>query len=226
MVLASASARGAGLTPTEERWLQAVWPVVEQAQAARLPLDITVQPQDAPGMSPLAMAFVGGRCKLVLTLRGNPMAAAQTQRIEATLGRDAAWFDAALALMAAHEIHGHCARHAAGRWHAVPPGYVDTPPAALDPTLRADYMHMRATRREEAYADLAALAWARSALPDRAGALYAWLLAERSQGVPEGSHHDTLAWIRNPRAARLEASAVDGVWAAVLLGDVQAARAP
>lgn len=222
-----ANAQPAGLTATETRWLQGMWPVVEQAQRERMPLDIVVQPQDAPGTAPLAMAFVGGRCKLVLSLRGNPLAAEQAQRIEAGLGAGDGWMDAALALMAAHEVFGHCARHAAGRWQALPPGYVDAgEPAALDPALRSAHAQMRATQREEGYADLAALAWARSALPGRANALHRWLLAERS-ATASGGHHDTLAWIRLARAGHTGLAGVEAAWAAGLTaGGVHAAASP
>jgi len=41
-------------------------------EGANLPLDIVVQPQPTPGKAPLALAFVDGRCKLVLSMRENP----------------------------------------------------------------------------------------------------------------------------------------------------------
>lgn len=66
------SAAAADLTATETRWLQGAWPVVSWARETRLPLDIVVQPQPTPGTPPLAMAFVDGRCKLVLSMRGSP----------------------------------------------------------------------------------------------------------------------------------------------------------
>ena len=66
------AAHAADLTPLEMRWLQGVAPVVTQARTALvLPLDVVVQPQDAPGAPPLALAFIDGRCKLVLSMRGN-----------------------------------------------------------------------------------------------------------------------------------------------------------
>ena len=86
------------LTSTEQRWLQGAWPVVVFARETRLPLDIVVQPQPTPGVAPLALAFVDGRCKLVLSMRGNAEAQRTLERIEPEL------LDAALELMAAHEV--------------------------------------------------------------------------------------------------------------------------
>jgi hypothetical protein len=60
------------LTAIERTWLEAAAPVLSYARAQRLPLDIIVQPQPTPGETPLGMAFVDGRCKLVLSMRGNP----------------------------------------------------------------------------------------------------------------------------------------------------------
>jgi hypothetical protein len=203
----------ADLTPLEQRWLRNAWPLVAQAQAQGLPLDIVVQPQPAPGLSPLALAFVDGRCKLVLSMRGNAEAQAQVDRIERALGSDGELPEAALALIAAHEIFGHCTRHLAGQWRAMPPGSSDPAPEALDAAQQAAYTAMRATRREEGYADLAALAWARAERPALYTRLHAWLLAERAGEAP-GTHHDTVAWIREPCACPV----AEG-WAAVLVAE-------
>ena len=78
-------AAAADLSPTEQRWLRGSWPVVAYAKAAGMPLDIVVQPQPTPDLPPLALAFVDGRCKLVLSMRGNPEAEATLARIEPEL---------------------------------------------------------------------------------------------------------------------------------------------
>jgi len=179
----------ADLTEIETRWLHGAWPVVTFAKAADLPLDIVVQPQPAPGKAPLASAFVDGRCKLVLSMRGNPEAQATLERIEPEL------VDATLELMAAHEL-GHCRRHLDGAWVGVPAGFAPSEPAGLDPSLRETYRAMQAQRREEGYADLVGLAWAREHHPQQYARLHAWLLAERTRERVEGSQHDTLAWVR------------------------------
>jgi hypothetical protein len=109
-VLAASSCLAAELTPTELRWLQGLRPVVVFAQAARLPLDIVVQPQPTPGAAPLALGFIDGRCKLVLSMRGNAEAQATLERIEPEL------LDAALELMAARagrRDHRHADHRAA-----------------------------------------------------------------------------------------------------------------
>ena len=177
------------LTATESRWLRGVWPVVSFARQAQLPLDIVVQPQAAPGNAPLALAFVDGRCKLVLSMRGNPQAQATLERIEPDL------LDATLELMAAHEL-GHCRRYLDGAWYGLPAGFVASEPAGLGPKLRAAYASMQAARREEGYGDLVGLAWTQQHHPQRYARVHAWLVAERSNNLIRGSHHDTLAWVR------------------------------
>jgi hypothetical protein len=192
------AAHAADLSPTETRWLQGAWPVVLYAEQAGMPLDIVVQPQPTPGAAPLAMAFIDGRCKLVLSMRGNPEAAATLERIEPAL------LDAALELMAAHEL-GHCRRHLDGNWHGLPSGFVAPRPDGVSPELQGAFVRMKATRREEAYADLVGLAWIQATRPKDYARVYAWLSAERARDLLPGSHHDTLAWL---------ALARDGVGAA------------
>ena len=67
----SAHAGTADLTPLEQRWIAAAYPVLAYARSVNLPIDIVVQPQAGPNDVPLAMGFAGERCKLVLSLRGN-----------------------------------------------------------------------------------------------------------------------------------------------------------
>jgi hypothetical protein len=193
LLVSLAPARAADLSATEQRWLQGLWPVIEHARRTAIPLDIVVQPQPTPGLAPLALAFVDGRCKLVLSMRGNPEAQATLERIAGDLGADR--LDAALELMGAHEVLGHCRRHLDGQWHRVPAGVVDVLPESLPAELRADFLAMRATRREEGFADLAGLAWARERHPALYATLHDWLVAERARDLIDGSHHDTLAWL-------------------------------
>src|SRR6185295_16769197 len=117
-MVASVCAAGmaAELSAVENRWLQGAWPVVAFAKQAQLPLDIVVQPQPAPGQAPLGLAFVDGRCKLVLSMRGNAEAEATLERIEPAL------LGPTLELMAAHEL-GHCRRYLDGAWMGLPAGF-------------------------------------------------------------------------------------------------------
>ena len=188
-LLTSTACMAADLTPTEQRWLNGAWPVVQFAKAAKFPLDIVVQPQPSPGAAPLALAFVDGRCKLVLSMRGNAEAQATLDRIEPGA------LDATLQLMAAHEL-GHCRRYLDGAWHGLPAGFVARTPEVLDPALRAAVDQMQAERREEGYADLVGLAWTLKHHPHRYAALHQWLVTERSRDLVDGSPHDTLAWVR------------------------------
>ena len=190
--LAPLAGLASDLTPTEMRWLKGAWPVVVFAKEAKLPLDIVVQPQPTPGAAPLALAFVEGRCKLVLSMRGNPEAEATLARIEPALR------DAALELMAAHEL-GHCRRYVDGLWHGLPAGFSADVPGGLGPDMRVADADIQAARREEGYGDLVGLAWTRQQHPQQYAALYAWLVAERATGRVPGSPHDTLAWVRRAR---------------------------
>ncbi len=187
-LLASSSGLTADLSSIETRWLKGLWPVIAYAKASDLALDIVVQPQPAPHAAPLALAFIDGRCKLVLSMRGNPRALATLERIEPEL------LDATLELMAAHEL-GHCRRYLDGAWHGGPARFVANTPKALGPDLSAAYVGMKAARREEGYADLVGLAWTQRHHPQHYARLHAWLLAERSRDLIPGSHHDTLAWV-------------------------------
>lgn len=188
-VLAAPACLAADLLPIEQQWLKGAWPVVAFAKDAGLPLDVIVQPQPMPGASPMALAFVDGRCKLVLSMRGNPQAQKALEGIAPDL------VDATLELMAAHEL-GHCRRYLDGAWFGVPAGFTASIPDIASPLVRAAYVNMQAVRREEGYGDLVGLAWTQQRHPQHYGRLHAWLVQERSRDLIPGSHHDTLAWIR------------------------------
>jgi len=179
----------ADLSPTELRWLRGAWPVVAYARAAGMPLDIVVQPQPTPDLPPLALAFVEGRCKLVLSMRNNPEAEATLARIEPEL------LAPALELMAAHEL-GHCRRYLDGAWYGLPAGFAHVEPVGLSDEQRRAWEANSASRREEGFGDLVGLAWAAAHHPQHYGRLHAWLVAERSRDLVPGSPHDTLAWVR------------------------------
>jgi len=173
-----------GLTPLETRWLQAGAPVITYAREQGLPIDIVVQPQEAPNAVPMALGFDGGRCKLVLSMRGNAQAEAVLQGVSAEQR------GLMIEAMTAHEI-GHCQRYAQGNWHALPAGFVD--PAAKS----MGAAELRETRREEAYADLVALAWMHSRHLADYGAVLAWMKKVRvraQEGGAAGSHA-TQAWL-------------------------------
>ncbi|WP_431265107.1 hypothetical protein ACQ859_06650 [Roseateles chitinivorans] len=197
LTVASTTAHAAGLTPLEQRWIADMTPVLQHARTSGMPVDVVVQPQDAPEAAPLALGFKDGRCKLVLSLRGNPEGEATMQRLPAGLE------DSALELMAAHEL-GHCRRYLDGAWFNLPAGFSATPvPDGLSPDLQRAYLSMKSARREEGYGDLVGLGWTAQRHPDQYAALHAWLMQERSRDLLPGSHHDTLTWIklaRDPKA--------------------------
>lgn len=183
------TALAADLTPLEQRYLRGMAPVTAFARQLGMPLDIVVQPQDADGLPPVALGYVGQRCKLVLSLRGNPEGEATLARIPAGLQ------EAALQMMAAHEL-GHCQRYLAGAWFGMPAGFAPArAPEGTPETVQAAFENMRAVRREEGYGDLVALAWARQRHAPLYPALHAWLSRERANELQPGSHHDTLVWL-------------------------------
>ncbi|MCX7229632.1 MAG: hypothetical protein NTW15_11600 [Burkholderiales bacterium] len=185
-VLASVQAQAeppltAPFTASERAWLEAAHPVLAQARHERLPLDVVVQPQPNAGEPPLATAFVAGRCKLVLTMRG----AGGSTLPEAA--RDAALPAVLLEAMLAHEL-GHCWRHARGDWHGWP--------AAFGPaTFGTAGDAVEAARREEGFADLVALAWTLQQNPGAYRAVHDWLSAQRARPVHDGAEHDTRVWV-------------------------------
>ncbi|KQQ87917.1 hypothetical protein [Massilia sp. Leaf139] len=187
-LLAGATAQAAELTALEQRWLQAAAPVLTYSQQLKLPLDIIVQPQARATDVPLAMGFADGRCKLVLSLRGNPQAEAVFAKVP--VDSQAELIEA----MAAHEI-AHCWRHAKGAWNALPAGFTEVgEETASDASLLAMARALRESRREEAYADLAALAWTRHSNPHAYARVHGWLTSVRAGQTPRGGH-DTRTWV-------------------------------
>jgi hypothetical protein len=191
--LAGLATANGGLTEVETRWLTLSWPAITYAREQGLPLDIVVQPQPTPGNAPLAMAYVDGRCKLVLSMRGNPDAQTTLDEIPPAL------LTPVVEAMAAHEL-GHCWRYVRGAWHTVPAGFAPTReadiPGTPDPRLAERLREMQQTRREEAFADLVGLAWTAQQHPKHYAQVHAWLLKFRDEPAHPGSHHDTVAWIR------------------------------
>jgi ADP-ribose pyrophosphatase YjhB (NUDIX family) len=186
-------ASAASLTEMEIRWLKAAGPVLTYAQQIKLPIDIIVQPQARATDVPLAMGFVDGRCKLVLSMRGNPDA----EKILETV--PAAERGLLIEAMAAHEV-GHCWRYVQGAWHALPAGFVEAgEETAADASLLALSKAMRENRREEGFADLVALAWTRRHHPESYGRVHAWIASLREVQPVARSGHDTRAWIRLAR---------------------------
>jgi len=190
---AAASSSAAELTPLEQRWLGAAFPVLEYARSIALPIDVVVQPRAGPNDVALAMGFKEGRCKLVLSLRDN---AAAGQVLDG-VPPDAQ--DELIEAMAAHEI-GHCWRYAQGSWHELPAGFVEVgTERAADPALLEASKAMRETRREEGYADLVALAWTQGRHPADYARIHAWLDKVRGYPPVARSGHDTRAWVRLAR---------------------------
>jgi hypothetical protein len=180
------------LTDTEQRWLAGATPPVAWALGQGMPIDIVVLPQAQPGAAPLAMGYVDGRCKLVFAMRGNPAAEKTLDTIPA------ATLQATLEAMTAHEI-GHCQRHRSGSFESLPGGLSDKPDVieASQPTaeLQAIAREMRITRREEAYADLVALAWTRARHAEQFATVLAWFDQTRSDETDRG-FHDTRHWLK------------------------------
>ena len=99
--------------------------------------------------------------------------------------------------MTAHEI-GHCQRYAQGDWHALPRGFIE-PLGTQRVKLPSLAQELRETRREEAYADLVALAWMHARHPGQYPDVLAWMRGVRAggdgAGGGAGSSHATQAWL-------------------------------
>ena len=193
LCLATFSGAAAELSDIEKRWLRGVWPVVQYDKTAQMLLDTAVQPQPALNAAPLALSYIGGRCKLVFSVRGT------AQADTALNGLDADLQDAAIELMAAHEL-GHCQRYQSGAWHGMPAGFVAQESAALHLASLAAWAELQAARREEGYGDLIGLAWTERHRAPLYARLHGWLPALRSADMVLGSHHDTRAWVELARA--------------------------
>ncbi len=193
LALAALTAQAVELTATERRWLEAAVPVLLFAREQALPLDIIVQPQATDGETPLGMAFVDGRCKLVLSMRGNPEAQATLDRIEPSL------VSAVVEAITAHEL-GHCWRHLQRTWGSVPQGLDDERWRARVTDEQAELLaEMWRTRREEAYADLVGLAWTLAHHPESYEAVHAWNVQLRASQKVDTGPHDTRLWVQLAR---------------------------
>jgi hypothetical protein len=182
MFLSSGLASAAQLTEMETRWLTAGMGVLGYAkQELKLPIDITVQPQARATDVPLALGFQDGRCKLVLSMRGNPNAEDILDNVPP------AQRPLMIEAMVAHEI-GHCWRYVQGAWHALPAGFQERQPQQQEAAA------LRDTRREEGYADLVALAWTQHRHPEHYATVAAWMRQVRQPSPATGSH-STLAWL-------------------------------
>ena len=181
---------GVELTATERRWLEAALPVLGYARDERLPLDIVVQPQPTPGQSPMGMAFVDGRCKLVLSMRENAEAQATLDRMPPGL------VGPVVEAIAAHEL-GHCWRHLRRTWGTLPAGLQPVSLAGRLPPEQVELLDdMWRTRREEAYADLVGLAWTLQRHPARYAEVHAWYTRLRAVQAVDTGPHDTRVWVR------------------------------
>ena len=188
--LASSLTHAADLTPTETAWLQAAVPVLAFATEQGLPLDIVVQPQDTPGQTPMGMAFLDGRCLLVLSMRANPEAQATLDRVEPSLRGPV------VEAIVAHEL-GHCWRHLRRTWGTLPTGLKDISGFSRVTPEQADLLkEMWNTRREEGFADLVGLAWTLKHHPTRYDEVHAWTVRLRADQPVDTGPHDTRVWVR------------------------------
>ena len=218
-LFSASSLASADLTEQEIRWLKAASPVLAYSKKIKLPIDVVVQSNARPGTVPFAMGFVDGRCKLVLSMRGNPDAEAVLKDVPEAKHR------LLIETMAAHEL-GHCWRYAQGAWRQLPAGFTEVGEEfAEDTSLLEGSKALRENRREEGYADLVALAWTKHRNPDQYTSVYGWLESVRGHNPEVRTSHDTWAWVKLARDANVfESTAnpfedVRATWSRGLLED-------
>ncbi|MDH4391588.1 MAG: hypothetical protein QE285_09240 [Aquabacterium sp.] len=181
------------LSATELAWLRAAAPVLAFARAEALPLRVVLQPQDTLGQTPMGMAFIEGRCVLVLSMRGNPEAQATLDRMPPGLRGPV------VEAITAHEL-GHCWRHLGQTWGTLPTGMAELSGFSQVTAEQAALLQdMWRTRREEGFADLVGLAWTLQHHPQHYAAVHAWLAQERAEQPVDTGPHDTRVWIRLAR---------------------------
>ena len=214
LLTAGAGRAAGGLTETEAKWVRAGLPVLKYAREQGLPVDVIVQPDDEPDASPIALGIQDGRCKLVVSMRGNPGSAALAADVAPGL------FNAVAEAVFAHEI-GHCWRYLRGTATANTPqaGFSaddGTPEGDADERELAQLaLQMHARQQEEGFADLVGLAWTLRAHRGQYPQVRDWLLKLRANPSVPGEHHDTGAWLR------LAAEASEFGESATVFGQVQ-----
>jgi hypothetical protein len=120
--------------------------------------------------------------------------------------------------MVAHEL-AHCWRYSKGMWHRWPAAFAESATESQDSDANLTRQAMRATQREEAFADLVALAWVKRTRADDYSQVYAWLERIRADQPLEGSFHDTRPWLTLAKDAAAFATgtspfeAANEVWA-------------
>jgi hypothetical protein len=162
------------------------WEAVARGLLARpefeaLPLQVRPPPAHASGGSPIEMQLQAGECLLHLRTRGHPLAklllgmAGQQERL---------WW---MRVVLVHEI-AHC-----WRWQEHGPDLLQmvalTSQAEADP--RAVRQAARQHQREEAFADVAALAWVQRVAPTQFGAMLDAFQRLRSDPRLSSGPHDT-----------------------------------
>jgi hypothetical protein len=220
VALGSVAAQAVALEPTELIWLETALPVLSFGRAQGLPLDIVIRPHADPGDSPLGMAFVDGRCKLVVSMRGNPEAQATLDRIQPELRGPV------IEAIAAHEL-GHCWRHVRQTWGTLPAGLREPSDFGHLPAEQVALLtDMWRTRREEAYGDLVGLAWTLKHHVGLYPAVHAWNVRLRQDQPVDTGPHDTRVWVGMAQdAGRFAAEGsifeqIEGLW----VSGLQAAR--
>jgi hypothetical protein len=210
----------ATLTPTESKWLSAAAPVVVYAREQLLPVDIIIAPQGMQGHSPVAMAFLNGRCKLVMSLRSQGTAEDTLERIPDKL------FNAVAQAITAHEV-AHCWRVSRNETSQSQAGFFDFQSTKINTNNFAKNMQsMDMSRNEEGFADLFGLAWTQMRNPTQYAQVHEWFTQQRSHRHVVGGEHDTSIWIelaKNPAIFNVQAAPFEQVlapWSQGLLSDL------
>lgn len=177
----AATSPSTGSPATEAQWVAAAERAVAFAQARGMPIALEVQAGDKlSGHTPVGIKSAGGRCTLLVSARDNPTA----DKVSAMI--DPALLDVFLESAAIHEV-GHCHR----RLRGYPHNEQLLPAVAWIGPVRSWFTRRILT--EEAYADMASVAWMARYHGERFAPLVQQLVKVRQRF--REPKHDTLPWL-------------------------------
>lgn len=181
LLLAAPGPAHAGAPASEAQWIEAARQAVAYGQQRGMPISLQIEQGDGlPGHTPMGLASENGHCTLLVSARNNPTADKLSAMIDPPL------LELFLAGAAIHEL-GHCYR----RLNGYPHNEKLLPIVAWMAPVKAWFN--RRVLTEEAYADMAEVAWLARYHPDRFVPMVQQIAKVRARF--REPKHDTLPWL-------------------------------